>query len=319
MQELLMFMAHYDSEAKCRQFMFQLRWPDGFVCTQCGNDEYCFVQTRNLYQCMMCRHQVSLTSGTMFHNTKLPVSYWLFVFHWFASGGEHCSARKLSALLQIHYRTALRMLNIVRQTMKEWSCGSPMMSGDIRWEMAQPSNAVAATSEEVAVNKEKTAEVPSIRIGDASAGLADIREDLGPERVVSATDTEAVTASGALVKEREVDAELAGSVVLPVEEAEGLMIGVDGVRTIDNREEKKVWRPRLLEAYRTGIVAEALGMAKSSARKQISMLYRNVRNWQRYYDEYHFRMSYPAGRASSRRKRAAELLNIAADGYRYAG
>ncbi|MNG03770.1 hypothetical protein D3C84_868640 [compost metagenome] len=82
--------------------------------------------------------------------------------------------------------------------------------------------------------------------------------------------------------------------------------------------EKPVWRPRLLEAYRTGIVTEALRLAQSQARQRISTVYHNVRNWQRYYDEHHYRMS-ATGRVSSRSKGAALLLDIAAGSFCYTG
>ena len=57
-----------------------------------------------------------MTAGTIMHRTKLPLSYWLFTFYWIASG-ERCSARKLSAVLKLNYRTALRVLHAVRWAM----------------------------------------------------------------------------------------------------------------------------------------------------------------------------------------------------------
>lgn len=100
--------------------MFQLRWPNGFCCTRCGHDSASYITTRDLYECVLCKAQISITSNTLLHRTKLPMSYWLFVFYWFTTE-QNCSARKLSGLLSIHYRTALRMMHIVREAMRDWN------------------------------------------------------------------------------------------------------------------------------------------------------------------------------------------------------
>jgi|GEM_PF-1198014 len=368
MQELLSFMAQYDSEEKCRQFLFQLRWPCGFICAYCGYDQYCMIHTRNLYQCTMCKQQQSLTSGTMLHNTKLPVSYWLFVFHWFMAG-EDRSARKLSFLLQIHYRTALRMLNIVRQTMKAWSGGNPIVIEDCRWAIAEvkaAAGAEAVTLEEATALEETgsatmaenhtgtddmidagvTAKIGgyegchaafAIRtVGErreAVTGRTASREDVNEmENVIVKAD---VIVSEVTVK-AELEAEATASESEYATEASAMpavagrlyygstdskdvqcFIQVDGspMRKDDARRSNN-WRPRLLEAYRSAIVAEALRLAQSRARKEIAASYRNVRNWQPYYEEHHFRMA--AGGAEAG-KTAVSLLDRAIGWLYYAG
>jgi transposase-like protein len=52
------------------------RWPNGFVCPACDGREHHFVKTRGLYQCSECRHQASLTAGTIFASIKLPLKTW---------------------------------------------------------------------------------------------------------------------------------------------------------------------------------------------------------------------------------------------------
>ena len=49
------------------------RWPQGFVCPRCAGRRCCEIKERKLYQCGSCRHQVSLTAGTIFHSTKLDL------------------------------------------------------------------------------------------------------------------------------------------------------------------------------------------------------------------------------------------------------
>ncbi|XID94682.1 transposase [Paenibacillaceae bacterium WGS1546] len=108
------FMRRFPDEQTCRDFLFQVRWPRGFICTKCGESKHSVIRTRNLYECAHCGTQTSSTSGTVMHRTKLPLRYWLLTFYWIASG-ERCSARLLARTLQVQYRTALRLLHQVRQ------------------------------------------------------------------------------------------------------------------------------------------------------------------------------------------------------------
>jgi hypothetical protein len=64
----------YGTEAQCAAALFKWRWPLGFVCPECGHAEgYTEVKTRGLLQCKLCRHQTSLTAGTVLAFSKLPV------------------------------------------------------------------------------------------------------------------------------------------------------------------------------------------------------------------------------------------------------
>jgi transposase-like protein len=117
------FMERFSDEEACRQFFIRLRWPHGFVCPRCGECNHSIIQSRRLYECTACKAQISVTTGTVMHRTKLPLRYWLFVFYWAASG-ERCSARKLSLTLKLNYRTALRMLHAVRTAMSGTAAGN---------------------------------------------------------------------------------------------------------------------------------------------------------------------------------------------------
>src|SRR3712207_8381544 len=80
------FLEAYGSEAQCRAVVEKLRWPKGFVCALCGGCEGTRLSTRPKIQCRACRHQVSLTAGTIFHSTKLPLTSWFL-----ARSEEHTS------------------------------------------------------------------------------------------------------------------------------------------------------------------------------------------------------------------------------------
>ncbi|WP_415843738.1 transposase, partial [Vreelandella rituensis] len=69
------FLKQYGTEEQCRAALYRLRWPKEFVCPDCGNTPCCQL-SRGLYQCHHCHHQTSLTAGTIFHGTHLPLTTW---------------------------------------------------------------------------------------------------------------------------------------------------------------------------------------------------------------------------------------------------
>jgi hypothetical protein len=74
-KDLLEFETRFASEEACREYLTRLRWPDGFCCPHCqGNDAW--MTQRGLYTCRACGHQVSVTAGTIFHDTHKPLRLW---------------------------------------------------------------------------------------------------------------------------------------------------------------------------------------------------------------------------------------------------
>lgn len=67
-------MEEYGIEEKCREALFQWRWLNGYVCPKCGLTSHCALKSRAVFQCNHCHHQQSLTSGTIFSSTKLPLT-----------------------------------------------------------------------------------------------------------------------------------------------------------------------------------------------------------------------------------------------------
>jgi ribosomal protein L37AE/L43A len=73
---LTKFLDEYGTEVQCHQALCQWKWPDGFQCPHCGHTNCCKVSTRKLYQCSQCHHQTSVTSGSIFAATRLPLTTW---------------------------------------------------------------------------------------------------------------------------------------------------------------------------------------------------------------------------------------------------
>lgn len=75
------FLVRYGSEAQCREALIQQRWPQGFVCPQCAHTSHCRLASRGVFQCNRCKYQVSPTSGTVFADTKLPLTTWFLAIY----------------------------------------------------------------------------------------------------------------------------------------------------------------------------------------------------------------------------------------------
>ena len=70
------FLKQYGTEEQCRAALYEWRWPKGYECAKCGHHSACKLNSRALYQCNRCHHQNSVIAGTIFQDTKLPLSVW---------------------------------------------------------------------------------------------------------------------------------------------------------------------------------------------------------------------------------------------------
>ena len=122
------FMQLYGTEEKCRQALFSWRWPEGFICPACGGMRFCIVKQegRALHQCNACRTQTSLTAGTIFASTKLPLTVWFRAMYLMTQTKQGISRLELSRRLGVRYDTAWMMHHKLAQVMMERDCGKPL-------------------------------------------------------------------------------------------------------------------------------------------------------------------------------------------------
>lgn len=123
---LLEFFASYGTEEQCRHALFQWRWPKGFVCPKCGHDSCCQLKCRKLFQCSICRAQISVTAGTIFASTKLPLTTWFLAIYLVTQSKVSVSALSLSRSLGVSFNTALLMKHKLQQVMKERDDSKPL-------------------------------------------------------------------------------------------------------------------------------------------------------------------------------------------------
>lgn len=107
----------FSSEADCRQYLFALRWPEGFRCPGCGGNRS-WAMRGNLWLCADCRHQASVTAGTIFQDSHLPLTTW-FRAMWFVTSQKNgVSALGLQRVLGLgSYKTAWALLHKLRRAM----------------------------------------------------------------------------------------------------------------------------------------------------------------------------------------------------------
>ena len=113
---LVAFMNEFSTEAKCREYMANLRWAGGFVCPKCGCRHACLL-SNGRYQCADCRRQTSVTAGTVLHKSHMPLTQWFLAFYFVSQDKRGISAVQLAAMLGTTYKTAWSMLRRIRIAM----------------------------------------------------------------------------------------------------------------------------------------------------------------------------------------------------------
>ena len=113
------FMDRYGTESKCRETLFRLRWPYGFVCPLCGNNSYCEINARKVFQCYRCHHQTSVTAGTIFHSSHLSLTKWFLAMYLLTQSKKGISALELSRQIGTSYNTSWRVKHKLMQVMLE--------------------------------------------------------------------------------------------------------------------------------------------------------------------------------------------------------
>ena len=103
------FRQAFGTEEQHRAVLVRLRWPDGFVCPACDHRGQCVLKGRRLYQCNRCKKQTSLTAGTIFHATKLPLTVWLAAIHVIVTAKNGVSTVELGGRLGVKQPTAWTM------------------------------------------------------------------------------------------------------------------------------------------------------------------------------------------------------------------
>jgi transposase-like protein len=116
---LLEWQKRFGTERACEKVLINIRWPNGFVCPRCNSKDASFITSRKVYQCSHCRYQVSITAGTLFHSTNLPLVKWFWAIYLTATDKGGISALRLSKHIGVSWQTAREMLKKIRMAMAD--------------------------------------------------------------------------------------------------------------------------------------------------------------------------------------------------------
>lgn len=102
------FMERYGSERQCEQVLREARWPEGFRCPSCAHARYSYFERegRTYWQCSACRRQTTVTAGTIFACSKIPLTRWFLAMHLVTQAKNNVSALELKRHLGVSYPTA---------------------------------------------------------------------------------------------------------------------------------------------------------------------------------------------------------------------
>ena len=107
----------FASNEQCRAYLASLRWPHGWACPRCQNRE-AWTLSRGLYRCRQCRYEVSVTAGTIFQDSHLPLTIWFRALWFVTSQKNGASALGLQRVLGLgSYKTAWALLHKLRRAM----------------------------------------------------------------------------------------------------------------------------------------------------------------------------------------------------------
>ena len=119
-------MSRFGSEESCIKHFERIRWPDGVHCPRCDGDSISVFDTkgktgkdRHIYECMPCNYQFTVTVGTVFHNSHLPLTKWFLAIYMICSAKKGVAAKLLQRELQVTYKTAWYMAHRIRLAMHE--------------------------------------------------------------------------------------------------------------------------------------------------------------------------------------------------------
>jgi len=105
----------FRDESGCYDYLYKMKWPQGFHCFECGHKAY-WVSAKHIYICQRCEHQYSLTAGTVMDSSKKPITYWFKAMWWFTTRKSGVNAVNLKDLLGLgSYNTAWRWLQKLRR------------------------------------------------------------------------------------------------------------------------------------------------------------------------------------------------------------
>jgi transposase-like protein len=118
---ILELQKRFNTEEACHKYLYEHKWPNGFVCPKCGNNKAYEIKTRKhpLYECTQCKHQTTVKVGTIFEKSQKDLVIWFWAIFLMAHDKRGVSALFLSQELHMSYQTAWTMHKKIQTAMGE--------------------------------------------------------------------------------------------------------------------------------------------------------------------------------------------------------
>jgi transposase-like protein len=121
----------FGTEQACRAALFGMRWREGLTCPACGGRSFCELRTRKVFQCNRCKKQLRLTAGTVFQDSKLPLTVWFAAIYHLTQGKGGISSVELGRRLGVKQGTAWLMKRKLMRAMAGREAAEPGLSGRV--------------------------------------------------------------------------------------------------------------------------------------------------------------------------------------------
>jgi transposase-like protein len=125
---LINLIEQYRNEEDCRKALEDLKWPHGVKCPRCKSEKVSNIKDRDQYYCDSCHYNFSVTAGTIFHDSHLPLWKWFLAVYLMIESKKGMSANQLKRSLSISYKTAWYLCHRIRKAMEEAS-NKPRLTG----------------------------------------------------------------------------------------------------------------------------------------------------------------------------------------------
>jgi transposase-like protein len=119
----------FSTDEDCREILTRLRWPEGVQCPRCCNKNVWWVGSRKQFTCSECSYQFSVTTGTIFNDSHLPLASWFMAVLLLVEARKGMSANQVKRTLGVSYKTAWYLCHRIRAAMTE--VDRPMLDGTV--------------------------------------------------------------------------------------------------------------------------------------------------------------------------------------------
>jgi transposase-like protein len=107
----------YSTDDRCRELLERLRWPEGVECPRCKDRRVSRMKDYARFECVGCLYQFTVTSGTIFHDSHLPLPVWFMAVLLLCEAKKGMSAMQIKRTLGIAYKTAWYLCHRIRAAM----------------------------------------------------------------------------------------------------------------------------------------------------------------------------------------------------------